>query len=298
MSPRARAVRVSVLSAALAVLGAGGAGAAEWQEWELTFAVRVTSPNGKPVSVRLALPASEELQRISDLEVAARGMEPTIVPDGVEAHVRFRGAVKSSRRISATYRVRRKRELLAVPPVAAVELPARELLPYLAATPLFQSRSILVREFLETNVAPSLAGGGTDVMRAVYAATRSRIEHDARGKTLVLDVIRRRRARRIGIERAFATFLRCARVPARLVEGVDLKRKGRHKRVFWTEVWAHDRWWPVSASSGWIGRLPTTWVSIARDGRRVVELEGSAEASYVAQARPIDVPKPRGKQRK
>ena len=147
-----------------------------------------------------------------------------------------------------------------------------------------------MREFLDTNVAPTLARTRTDMMRAIFAVTRAQIEHDARGKTLVLDAIRRRRARNIGIERAFATFLRCARIPARFVEGVDLKLSTRHKRVFWTEVWTQDRWWPVSASAGWIGRLPTSWVAVARDGKRIVQVDAGAKASYAVQVRRIDAP--------
>jgi hypothetical protein len=57
--------------------------------------------------------------------------------------------------------------------------------------------------------------------------------------------------------------------------------------VFWTEVWADGAWWPVSASRGWIGDLPPSYVGLARDGARVVVVDGPATAAYVVTARPL-----------
>jgi transglutaminase-like putative cysteine protease len=236
---------------------------------------------------------------VSDLEIDHRGLDALITPDGDAPHVRFRGRIKGSRRLAVTYRVARDRRLDVVPPIHSVEAPDASILPYVRATPLLQSRSILVREFLEAHVTPALRDANGDLMRAIFNATRGSIEHDAKGKTLVLDVVRSRRAQRIGIERAFATFLRCARIPARLVEGIDLKKKTKRKRVFWTEVWAAGRWWPVSASGGWVGRLPASHLALSRDGVRVLVAEGRVDASYRVETRSLDAkPKtPKGKTR-
>jgi hypothetical protein len=225
---------------------------------------------------------------VSDLEVDDRSLDAVVTPDGDAPHVRFRGRIKGSRRVAVTYRVERDRRLDVVPPIYAVESPDAAILPFIRATPLLQSRSILVREFLETHVTPELRDTNGDLMRAIFNATRASIEHDPKGKTLVLDVVRSRRAQRIGIERAFTTFLRCARIPARLVEGIDLRKKTQRKRVFWTEVWAAGRWWPVSASDGWVGRLPTSHLALARDGARVLSTEGPIEASYHVETRSLD----------
>jgi hypothetical protein len=152
---------------------------------------------------------------------------------------------------------------------------------------LFQSRSLLVREFLETEVAPRLADATEGVMRPIFAATRRELEHRRDGASLVLDAIRSRRAKRIGIERSFTTFLRCAGIPARMIEGINLNSATRRKRVFWNEVWLQDRWWPVSASRGWIGRLPEHYLAVARNGRRVLSVEGPADATYTVQVFPL-----------
>jgi transglutaminase-like putative cysteine protease len=276
-----------VFAAAAPALGIGT------RHWEVTFALRVTSDNNHKVGLRLALPQSTIDQRVSDLEVDDRALDAVITPDGNAPHVRFHGKIKGSRRVAVTYRIERDRRLDVVPPVHPVEAPDAAILPYVRATPLLQSRSILVREFLETHVTPALRDANGDLMLAIFNATRTSIEHDSKGKTLVLDVVRSRRAQRIGIERAFTTFLRCARIPARLVEGIDLKKKTKRKRVFWTEVWAAGRWWPVSASDGWVGRLPTSHVALSRDGARVLAAEGTVEASYQVETLSLDPAAPK-----
>jgi hypothetical protein len=141
-----------------------------------------------------------------------------------------------------------------------------------------------VREFLETHAGPLLAAGERDVMRAIYNVTRSQLHYDKKGKSLALDVVRRGRGQRIGIERVFTTFLRCARIPARFIEGIKLDSRTKRKRVFWTEAWSDAQWWPVSASRGWIGKRPATFVALTYDGRRAVRIEGEGSVSYTVQA--------------
>jgi len=238
---------------------------------------------GKPVVIRLALPEDTDAQRVTDLQVAARGFEWSVAREHGEPFLLLHGKLKGARRLAVSYRIARHRQVEVVPPVSPVDPPGPDLVPFLSAAPLFQSRSILVREFLETHAGPAVATAGTDLMRVILAATRNAIEHRKDGKTLVLDVLRRRQAQRIGIERAFTTFLRCARIPARLVEGVNLNASTQRKRVFWTEVWAHNRWWPVSASEGWLGRMPASYLALARNGARVLTVEGGATASYQIQ---------------
>ncbi len=52
-------------------------------------------------------------------------------------------------------------------------------------------------------------------------------------------------------------------------------------------MWAQNRWWPVSASSGWIGRLPRAYVALTRDGQRALQIDGASESAYAIQARPL-----------
>ncbi len=281
----------ALLSAAAAILLSGERTAATPipSRWEVTVAVRLSEGSGVPVAVRLALPADTASQQISAVAVTARGLEATVVRDGSQPYVSFTGKVKGARRVAASYSVHRVRALATMPAVQPVTAPSAELLPYLAPTPIFQSRSILVRGFLETNVSPLLGSASNiDLMRAIYQATREHIAWDAAGKTLTLDVLRSGKGKRIGIERVFTTLLRAARIPARLVEGVNLNSATRRKRVFWTEVWAQDRWWPVSASRGWIGREPKSYVALTRDGQRVLTIEGPIQAAYAVEAMPIE----------
>lgn len=254
-------------------------------EWDVTVALRVKPTNGGAVSVRVALPPSDARQRLGEVSVQTRGLKAEVVRDGPAPHVMLRGKLKGPRRVAVSYAVEQLRPNEAPPPITPIEAPPAELLPFLTPSPLFQSRSILVRDFLETNVSPLLGAPGTpDLVRSIMEVTRERLPWARDGKTLTLDVIRSGRGKRIGIERVFTTFLRCARIPARFVEGLDLRSTTARKRVFWTEAWAQDAWWPMSASAGWIGKVPRGWIALTRDGERVLYVDGAATVSYSVQA--------------
>jgi hypothetical protein len=280
--------RARAVLSAVALLGLGRAApAATPSRWEVTVAVRISGGTGAPMSVRLALPADSETQQVSNIEITARGLEARVVRDGPDPYVQLSGKLKGSRRVAVRYTVDRRRRLAAMPVVRPLPAPAPELVAFMSPSPVFQSRSILVRDFLETNVGPQLDGtANADLLRTILQVTRDRLLWDSRGRSLTLDVIRSGKGNRIGIERAFTTFLRCAGIPARLVEGVDLTSRTRRKRVFWTEVWADDRWWPVSASHGWMGREPKTYLAVTRDGQRLLTVQGPVRATYSIQAVP------------
>lgn len=263
----------------------GPAAAATASRWEVTVALRISGGTGAPMSVRLALPPDSEIQRVEDVAVTARGLDVAVVRDGPDPHVVLSGKLKGARRVAVRYTVERRRKLAAVPVVRPLPAPPPELVSYVSPSPVFQSRSILVRDFLETNVSPRVdSGGNDDLMRTILQVTRDRLLWDPAGRSLTLDVIRSGKGKRIGIERAFTTFLRCADIPARLVEGINLSSRTQRKRVFWTEVWADDRWWPVSASHGWVGREPKSYVALTRDGHRVLSLQGPVSVTYSVQA--------------
>lgn len=259
----------------------------EARRWEVTVAVHVAGETKKPVTVSLALPLPESVRRVTNLEVIPRGLSPEMADGGEAPHVTFTGSVRKPRRIAVAYVVETERPSRRFPRVLPVADPAPELLPYLTPARLFQSRSILVREFLETQVGPKVRTHGANLFQSIFETTRQELAWRGNGRSLALDVIRRRQGKRIGIERAFVTFLRCARIPARFVEGVNLASSTKRKRVFWTEVWADGGWWPVSASRGWIGDLPRSYVGLTRDGDRVVVVDGPATASYVVTAHPV-----------
>lgn len=281
---RARVVLSAAASAAVLLLPQAAVPASTPSRWSVTVAIRISGGTGAPMAVRLALPADTEAQRVGDVEVTARGLD-AVVREGPDPHVLLSGKLKGSRRVAVHYTVHRRRQLDAVPVVEPLPLPPAELMPFVSPAPIFQSRSILVRDFLETYVGPQLGNGGNaDVMRTILQVTRDRLRWDRRGRSLTLDVIRSGKGKRIGIERAFTTFLRCAGIPARMVEGIDLSSRTGRKRVFWTDVWAGDRWWPVSASHGWVGREPKSYVALARDGQRVLTVEGPITATYTVQA--------------
>ena len=262
--------------------------------WEVTLALRVGAAQESFSEVKVALPADDEWQSLHNLKIKGRGLDAFKMPSAVPEVV-FRGRLDDARRLSLNYEVVINSVAGKLPDISSAEAATTETLLYMEPAPLFPSRSILVREFLETHVSPMIRVSGRGklnaakppLLRAIFKATREELKHQSDGKSLVLDSLRRRTAKRIGIERSFTTFLRCAGIPARFVEGIDLRSKSRRKRVFWNEVWHGDRWWPISASRGWIGERPSSYIALTRDGRRVVTAGGQIEVSYVVHTRRI-----------
>ena len=93
----------------------------------------------------------------------------------------LRGKLKGSRRVAVRYTVHRTRQLAAVPAVEPLPVPPAELVPFVSPSPIFQSRSILVRDFLETNVSPRLGTDGNgDLMRTILQVTRDQLASGTR----------------------------------------------------------------------------------------------------------------------
>jgi hypothetical protein len=281
---RTRALLALCLAALVAPACRQSASAIATIQWEVTVAVRLTPTGKEPVAIRIAAPPDNARQRLMSVDVSPRGLEVTDKRQGEHPYLLLRGKLTRPRRAAVTYRVETSVQAELVPPIGPLTTVDQNLLPYLAPTPLLQSRSLLVREFLEDHVTATLHNGKAGLMQPILAATQREIQHRRDGKSLVLDTIRRRQARRIGIERTFTTFLRCAGIPARFVEGINLKSKTKHKQVFWTEAWSQGKWWPVSASEGWLGRLPARYLAMTSDGARVVTVEGPVNARYSVQA--------------
>lgn len=252
---------------------------------EVTIAARITDAGGDPIELRIAVPRSTPWQNIRDLRVTTRGLEHTI-QSGDHPNVLLRGAA-DDRRVSVTFTVDLAARKSDIPPVWPTQAIPLDALSSLRPAPLFPSRSILVREFLETHAAPLIGPDADDMLRAIYDVTREHLQYTRDGKSLPLDVLRRRQGKRIGIERVFTASLRSAGIPARFVEGIDLGSSTRKKRRFWTEVWSDGTWYPVSASGGWLGKRPRTHVAMAIDGHRVVKSFGAGEIDYQIIVRPV-----------
>ena len=259
--------------------------------WEVTLAVRITEADDKPIEVHLALPSDTTHQRISEIAVVDRGLDSDIVL-GAEPGVVFRGRVEDSRRVSASFRVDRSPRRSRLPAVRPAVDPPRAALDALRPATLFPSRSILVREFLETYATPKLQESDADMLRAIYAVIREQLPHNNEGKSLPLDVLRRGFGLRIGRERVLTTCLRSAGIPARFVEGIATSNSTRRKRVFWNEVWSNGQWYPVSMSRGWLGRIPDDVIALTFDGRPVLRSHGAGQVEYSVLVRPLSSPPP------
>jgi hypothetical protein len=288
MRDHPQAVRFLPGLIAASLLLAADPTAAKTEVRDVTLAARVVGDGETPIELRIAVPPSTDWQQVTDLRVKARGFKSMIARTDENPHVSLKGTLEGARRVAVSFRVQTTPKRKPVPPIEPVGFVELALFRYLRPSPIFQSRSILVREFLERHVAPTVAAADGALMRPILTATREQLKWKKDGKSLTLDVIRSGGGQRIGIERAFTTFLRCARVPARFVEGIDLDGSTRRKRVFWTDVWAQHTWWPVSASRGWIGRRPSSYVALTWDGNKAVQAKGATEVSYTVNVRAVE----------
>lgn len=275
------------LAGLLTLLPSAGRAAPARRAWSVTIAARLVPGGGGIVSARIALPPALRGQAPSNVSASARGLDVAVNRDDPHPHVLVRGKSAHPLRIGVSFDVERNGEPAAAVEFSPIEFPGPELLPFVAPAPLFQSRSILVRDFLESHAGPRLRAARPDLVGAILEAIRAEIKHRRDGKSLALDVLRRRRGKRIGIERLFTTSLRCAGIPARFVEGVALDSNTRRKRAFWNLVYGAGAWWPVSASETWRLDQPLDVVALALDGTRVVEGGAGTQVTYSVQARKL-----------
>jgi len=240
------------------------------------LSVRVVG-NGGDARIELPLVRSDEHQTLLAEKLLPRGFEVEEVErDGNRLAILTHPALDGARRITYefTVAVRGTREAVAPAPVTSAE-PTPEDAPWVRPTRHLQSTSPLIREKIVRFATPRLAAGETDAIRLAWDLTKT-YEHRPNGSKSVLKATRTGHAADRGLDRLFATFLRTSGVPARPVQGVDLRRKGR-RFTTWVEVKSGGRWVPMSVPRDHWGELPARYVKLTHGDRPLIARNENVE---------------------
>jgi hypothetical protein len=150
------------------------------------------------------------------------------------------------------------REIVAAYTAATTDLPvhAAEIQAEIARQPLASPRDPVARvRTLFTLVAEEIGPAATGSDDAVL--TLAAREGSARGRTLL-----------------FATLLRAAGIPARVVQGLAL-RGAAAVATEWTEAWIDERWVPLSPVDGFFAERPDGLVALHTGEHVGIEATGS-----------------------
>lgn len=86
-----------------------------------------------------------------------------------------------------------------------------------------------------------------------------------------------RRATPLGRARAMVTLCRAARLPARLVAGIELRQLDNPGTHVWVEVYRGHNWIPFDPQYGFARYMPTHFIPLRRGAEQVVRAEDVAE---------------------
>jgi hypothetical protein len=233
---------------------------------------------GQRGSVRAPLPSSGPGQSVFDERTASEGLLFTIrTEDGQRIGV-WSGRISGVVRVVHGFRVQTSavrvplpmqlppeppRELLATYTAATTELPvhAAEIQAEIARLPLASPRDPVARlRTLFTLVSEEIGSAATGSDDAVL--TLAAREGSARGRTLL-----------------FTTLLRAAGIPARVVQGLEL-RGSNAVPTEWSEAWIDERWVPSSPVDGFFAERPEGLVALHTGEGAGIEATGSEAVSW------------------
>jgi hypothetical protein len=233
---------------------------------------------GQRGSVRAPLPSSGPGQSVFDERTASEGLLFTIRTEGGQRIGVWSGRLSGVLRVVHGFRVQTtplKVELpleLPPPPPAEVvadytgattELPvhAAEIQAEIGRLPLASQRDPVARlRTLFSLVSEEI--GGVDTASDDAVLTLAAREGSPRGRTLL-----------------FTTLLRAAGIPARVVQGLQL-RDGTAIPTEWSEAYIGGTWVPLSPAHGFFAERPENLVALHTGSGAAVEATGSEAVGW------------------
>ena len=224
--------------------------------------MRITGDsNRKPMAVRLALPPSTtDAAGRATSRSTARGSTRSSCATATIRTFCFRGKLKGSRRVAVTLLgASATRHLAAVPAIHPVG-PRRRRAWSATSAPRRSSsraRSWCASSSRRNVSAAARSAGNGDLMRAIFNVTRDRRSWRLEAaRRLALDVDPQRHAASASASSAPSRPSCAARASRRAwSKGIESQAARRSASASsGRRSGRQDRWWPVSASHGWVGR--------------------------------------------
>jgi transglutaminase-like putative cysteine protease len=240
--------------------------------WRIELEITLRG-EGQRGSVRAPLPSSGPGQAVFDERTASEGLLFTIRTEEGQRIGVWSGRLSGVVRVVHGFRVQTNalrvslpmqlpeeppRELLATYTAATTELPvhAAEIQAEIARLPLASPRDPVARlRTLFALVSEEIGRAETGSDDAIL--TLAAREGSPRGRTLL-----------------FTTLLRAAGIPARVVQGLEL-RNSTADPTQWTEAWIDEGWVPLSPAHGFFAERPEGLVALHTGAGAGIEATGS-----------------------
>lgn len=253
----------------------GAVGEGVWQV-QLQITVRGL---GDDASVRAAIPVSDARQRVFGERFTSDRLSLAI-REGAEGRTAvWRGWMEDTRRVLYDFQVQLFERDTTIPPPPHPEPGPTLRAEYVRPSAGVPSSAGEIRALLGEIGLPERADTGGRI-RTIFAFVMHEIEAgESAGDDAILTLAQRSGSEK-GRERLLVTLLRGCGIPARLVQGLEL-RDGTARRRLWTEAWVGGRWVPMSATAGFFERIPPDTLALRRDDGPIVEGVGVRAEGHV-----------------
>jgi hypothetical protein len=237
--------------------------------WQV--ALRITARgDARRGSVNTMLPSSVEGQTVFDERSSSGPLQFSIrVTNGSRLGV-WSGRFEGVHEVLYQFRVQSFGRRTPLPERVTTKPPDDVLRAYGRSSPIYPMSAPQVETLvdeLHLPARPDVVGR----VRTVYAfVTHEVATARSAGNDAVL-VLEQREGSREGKERLLVTLLRAAAIPARNIRGLQLIEDAQPAERIWTEAWIADRWVPISASDGFFGEQPASFIVLGAGDRPLVE---------------------------
>jgi transglutaminase-like putative cysteine protease len=178
-------------------------------------------------------------------------------------------------------------------------LMAEERASFLRSTPTVQAEHPVVIEALRDLQAE--VSGRSELVDKLFAHCYQQIGvSSADAPSDAVESLKRGMATPLGKCRAFVALCRAAKVPARLVAGLEVQTTGSQqsgpmRQRVWTEVLADNRWEPFDPEHGFARELPYTYLPARRHGIELVHAPNVTDLRLEIAQTPIPPPASMGR---
>ena len=229
---------------------------------------------GQRGSVRAPLPSSGPGQSVFDERTASEGLLFTIrTEDGQRIGV-WSGRLSGVVRVVHGFRVQTNAVRVPLPLQAPQEPPREILASYTAAT---TQLPVHAAEIQAEIARQPLADPRDPVarVRTLFTLVAEEIGGVASGSDDAVLTLAAREGSPLGRTLLFATLLRAAGVPARVVQGLSLRGSTAVQPTQWTEAWIDERWVPLSPVDGFFAERPEGLVALHTGEATAITATGS-----------------------
>jgi hypothetical protein len=251
--------------------------------WRVELEIQARSSAGGG-SIRAAIPSSRAGQVIDDERVMSDRLRFSVARDGTDQIGIWKGSFSGVHHVSHAFRAELSGEEVAVDEADEGRPSDAIVRRYTAATATLPANDPEVWAFL---LGLELRGPEDQLGRArgLLTFVADEVELVPDGSADALLCLATRECGVLGKERLLATLLRASGVPARVIQGLRLRKGREPEPAAWVEAW-QGGWVPISASGGFFGKRPENLLAIRVGDEPLVSSVGMAAISYRYRAIP------------